>query len=209
MKVLLVSASPRHKGNTYTALSEVAKTLMQDGIEAEVVEIGTKPVGGCIACNWCKQHAEEHRCAFNNDCVNAISAKAEEADAFVFGAPVYYGQPNGSALSLVQRLLYSNGAAFSYKPVASVCVCRRGGADTSYQTLNMMFEMMSMPIVTSQYWNIAYGREPGQTAQDVEGMQTMRTLAHNMSWMLKKIHGVPTGERPDKEPAWTPKNFIR
>ncbi len=209
MKVLLVSASPRHKGNTYTALSEVAKTLMQDGIEAEVVEIGTKPVGGCIACNWCKQHAEEHRCAFNNDCVNAISAKAEEADAFVFGAPVYYGQPNGSALSLVQRLLYSNGAAFSYKPVASVCVCRRGGADTSYQTLNMMFEMMSMPIVTSQYWNIAYGREPGQTAQDVEGMQTMRTLAHNMSWMLKKIHGVPTGERPDKEPAWTPMNFIR
>ncbi len=209
MKVLLVSASPRHKGNTYTALSEVAKTLMQDGIEAEVVEIGTKPVGGCIACNWCKQHAEEHRCAFNNDCVNAISAKAEEADAFVFGAPVYYGQPNGSALSLVQRLLYSNGTAFSYKPVASVCVCRRGGADTSYQTLNMMFEMMSMPIVTSQYWNIAYGREPGQTAQDVEGMQTMRTLAHNMSWMLKKIHGVPTGERPDKEPAWTPMNFIR
>ncbi len=209
MKVLLVSASPRHKGNTYTALSEVAKTLMQDGIEAEVVEIGTKPVGGCIACHWCKQHAEEHRCAFNNDCVNAISAKAEEADAFVFGAPVYYGQPNGSALSLVQRLLYSNGAAFSYKPVASVCVCRRGGADTSYQTLNMMFEMMSMPIVTSQYWNIAYGREPGQTAQDVEGMQTMRTLAHNMSWMLKKIHGVPTGERPDKEPAWTPMNFIR
>ncbi len=209
MKVLLVSASPRHKGNTYTAVSEVAKTLMQDGIEAEVVEIGTKPVGGCIACNWCKQHAEEHRCAFNNDCVNAISAKAEEADAFVFGAPVYYGQPNGSALSLVQRLLYSNGAAFSYKPVASVCVCRRGGADTSYQTLNMMFEMMSMPIVTSQYWNIAYGREPGQTAQDVEGMQTMRTLAHNMSWMLKKIHGVPTGERPDKEPAWTPMNFIR
>lgn len=204
MKVLLVSASPRHKGNTYTALSEVAKTLMQDGIEAEVVEIGTKPVGGCIACNWCKQHAEEHRCAFNNDCVNAISAKAEEADAFVFGAPVYYGQPNGSALSLVQRLLYSNGAAFSYKPVASVCVCRRGGADTSYQTLNMMFEMMSMPIVTSQYWNIAYGREPGQTAQDVEGMQTMRTLAHNMSWMLKKSTACLPANAPTRSPRGLP-----
>lgn len=93
MKVLLVSASPRHKRNTYTALSEVAKTLEQDGIEAEVVEIGTKPVGGCIACNWCKQHAEEHRCAFNNDCVNAISAKAEEADAFVFGARSITGNP--------------------------------------------------------------------------------------------------------------------
>ena len=141
--------------------------------------------------------------------VNEISAKAEKADAFVFGAPVYYGQPNGSALSLIQRLLYSNGAAFVYKPVANVCVCRRGGADTAYQTLNMMFEMMNMPIVTSQYWNIAYGREPGQTAQDIEGMQTMRTLAHNLSWILKKFHGVPTGERPDKEAAWTPMNFIR
>ncbi len=209
MKVLLVSASPRHEGNTYTALSEVAKTLEQDGIEAEVVEIGTRPIGGCIACNWCKEHAEEHRCAFNNDRVNDISAKAEGADAFVFGAPVYYGQPNGSALSLIQRLLYSNGAAFTYKPVASVCVCRRGGADTAYQTLNMMFEMMNMPIVTSQYWNIAFGREPGQAARDIEGMQTMRTLAHNMSWILKKFHGVPTSDRPDKEPAWTPMNFIR
>ena len=209
MKVLLVSASPRRKGNTYTALCEVAKTLEQDGIEAEVVEIGTKPVRGCIACNWCTHHADEHRCAFEDDMVHEISAKAEKADAFVFGAPVYYGQPNGSALSLIQRLLYSNGAAFVYKPVANVCVCRRGGADTAYQTLNMMFEMMNMPIVTSQYWNIAYGREPGQTAQDIEGMQTMRTLAHNLSWILKKFHGVPTGERPDKEAAWTPMNFIR
>lgn len=208
MKVLLVSASPRREGNTFTALSEVAKTLNQEGIETEIIEIGSKPIGGCIACNWCKQHPEEHRCAFNNDKVNTISAKAMEADAFVFGAPVYYGQPNGSAVSLIQRLLYSNGAAFSYKPVASVCVCRRGGADTSYQSLNMMFEMMNMPIVTSQYWNIAYGREPGQAAQDVEGMQTMRTMAHNMAWMLKKFHGEPTSERPEKE-SWTPMAFIR
>ncbi len=209
MKVLLVSASPRRQGNTYTALSEVAKTLEQDGIEAEVVEIGAKPIRGCIACNKCRQDANNHRCAFDDDMVNTISAKAEMADAFVFGSPVYYGQPNGSALSLIQRLLYSNGGAFSYKPVASVCVCRRGGADTAYQTLNMMFEMMNMPIITSQYWNIAYGREPGQAAQDIEGMQTMRTLAHNMSWILKKFHGVTTTERPEKESAWTPLNFIR
>lgn len=209
MKVLLISASPRRKGNTFTALSEVAKTLEQDGIEAEVVEIGSKPIRGCIACNQCRLHADVHRCAFGDDMVNAISCKAEEADAFVFGSPVYYGQPNGTALSLIQRLLYSNGQAFSYKPVASVCVCRRGGADTAYQTLNMMFEMMNMPIVTSQYWNIAYGREPGQAAQDIEGMQTMRTMAHNLSWMLKKFHGVPTGERPDKETEWMPMNFVR
>ena len=208
MKVLLVSASPRREGNTFTALSEVAKTLNQEGIETEIIEIGSKPIGGCIACNWCKQHPEEHRCAFNNDMVNTISAKAMEADAFVFGAPVYYGQPNGSAVSLIQRLLYSNGAAFSYKPVASVCVCRRGGADTSYQSLNMMFEMMNMPVVTSQYWNIAYGAGKGEVKKDAEGMQTMRTLATNMAFLLQKIHaGGNSAPQRDERPTFT--NFIR
>ncbi len=209
MKVLLVSGSPRRGGNTLTALAEVKKTLEQDGIETELIEMGAKPVRGCIACNWCKKHPEAHRCVFDDDLTNKLSAKAAAADGFVFGAPVYYGVPNGSVLALIQRMLYSNGAAFQYKPVANVCVCRRGGADVSYQTLNMMFEMCNMPIVTSQYWNIAYGREPGQAAQDVEGMQTMRTLAHNLSWMLKKFHDVPTTERPEREPTWTPMHFIR
>lgn len=209
MKVLLVSASPRRNGNTFIALSEVAQTLEKDGIETEIVQIGAKPIRGCIACNWCKNHPDEHRCVFDDDITNKISAKAINADAFVFGAPVYYGVPNGSAIALIQRLLYSNGAAFKYKPVASVCVCRRGGADVSYQTMNMMFEMMNMPIVTSQYWNIAYGREPGQAKQDIEGMQTMRTLAHNMSWMLKKFHNEPTTDLPDHSEPWTPMHFIR
>ena len=209
MKVLLISASPRNGGNTFIALSEVQKTLEKDGIETELIQIGAKPVRGCIACNWCKSHPEAARCVFDDDIVNGISAKAKEADAFVFGAPVYYGVPNGSAISLVQRLLSSNGQAFKYKPVANVCICRRGGADVSYQTMNMMFEMMSMPVVTSQYWNIAYGREKGQAAQDVEGMQTMRTLAHNMSWMLKKFHDEPAGDRPEQELPWTPMHFIR
>ncbi len=209
MKVLLVSASPRRNGNTFIALSEVAQTLEKDGIETEIVQIGAKPIRGCIACNWCKNHPDEHRCVFDDDITNKISAKAINADAFVFGAPVYYGVPNGSAIALIQRLLYSNGAAFQYKPVANVCVCRRGGADVSYQTMNMMFEMMNMPIVTSQYWNIAYGREPGQAKQDIEGMQTMRTLAHNMSWMLKKFHNEPTNDLPDHSEPWTPMHFIR
>lgn len=208
MKVLLVSASPRRGGNTFTALHEVEKTLQQDGIETELVEIGAKPVRGCIACNWCKNHPDEHRCTFDDDITNKISAKAQDADGFVFGAPVYYGVPNATALALIQRLLYSNGGAFRYKPVANVCVCRRGGADVAYQTMNMMFEMCNMPIVTSQYWNIAYGREKGETARDVEGMQTMRTLAHNMSWMLKKFHNVETTDRPESEP-WAPMHFIR
>lgn len=209
MKVLLVSASPRRNGNTFIALSEVQKTLEKDGIETELIQIGTKPIRGCIACNWCKNHLNEHRCIFDDDICNKISAKAQDVDAFVFGAPVYFGIPNASAIALIQRLLYSNGSAFQYKPVANVCVCRRGGADVSYQTLNMMFEMCNMPIVTSQYWNIAYGREKGQASQDVEGMQTMRTLAHNMSWMLKKFHNVETTDMPEVELPKTPMHFIR
>lgn len=209
MKVLLVSASPRRGGNTFIALSEVAKTLEKDGIATELVEIGAKPIRGCIACNWCKTHPDEHRCVFTDDIANKISAKAAEADGFVFGAPVYFGIPNASAIALIQRMLYSYGAAFHYKPVANVCVCRRGGADVSYQTMNMMFEMVNMPIVTSQYWNIAYGREKGQASQDLEGMQTMRTLAHNMSWMLKKFHGAEAPDRPEAELPRTSMNFIR
>lgn len=209
MKVLLVSASPRKNGNTFTALSEAAKTLEQEGISTEIVEIGARPVRGCIDCMWCKNHPEEKRCVFTDDIANTISAKAAEADGFIFGAPVYFGQPNGSALCLIQRMLFSNGAAFQYKPVANVCICRRGGATTSLQTMNTMFEMCNMPIVTSQYWNIAFGREQGQVAQDLEGMQTMRTMARNMAWMLKKFHGVETTALPERELPWTPMNFIR
>lgn len=209
MKVLLVSASPRVNGNTFTALSEVAKVLVQEGITTEIIEIGAKPIRGCIACQWCKKHPEEHRCVFNDDLANEISAKAADADAFIFGAPVYYGQPNGSALCLIQRMLYSNVAAFMYKPVANVCICRRGGATSSLQTMNSMFEMCNMPVVTSQYWNIAYGREKGEVSQDLEGMQTMRNMAHNMAWMLKKFHGIETGATPERELPWQAMNFIR
>ncbi len=209
MKVLLVSTSPRIKGNTYTALSEAAKTLEAEGIATEIIEIGTKPIRGCIACQWCKKHPEEKRCVFDDDITNRISAKAAAVDGFIFGTPVYYGQPNGSALCLIQRMLYSNVAALMYKPVANVCICRRGGADSALQSMNAMFEMCNMPIVTSQYWNIAYGREKGEVSQDLEGMQTMRTMARNMAWMLKKFHGVATTPTPIQELPWQPMHFIR
>lgn len=209
MKVLLVNGSPRINGNTFIALSEASKILEKEGISTELIEIGAKPVRGCIACQWCKKHPEEKRCVFDDDITNRISAKAAEADGFIFGAPVYYGQPNGSALCLIQRMLYSNISAFMYKPVANVCICRRGGADTSLQTMNTVFEMCNMPIVTSQYWNIAYGREKGEVSRDAEGMQTMRTLARNMAWMLKKFHGEATTPVPDRELPWQGTNFIR
>ncbi len=209
MKVLLVNGSPHKQGNTFIALSEVAKTLQSEGIETEIVHIGLKPIRGCIACFKCKENMDG-RCVFNDDICNEISAKYAEADGFIFGSPVYYGQPNGALLSLMQRSFFSNGAAAAYKPAAAVTICRRGGATAAFQTMNMIFEMSNMPLVTSQYWNIAYGREQGETSQDVEGLQTMRTLGHNMAWMLKKFHNQEAGTQPTPdEMPWTATNFIR
>lgn len=210
MKVLLINGSPRKNGNTFVALSEAAKTLEKHGLETEIVHIGVKPVRGCIACGQCAMKQLE-RCVFDDDICNRITEKLKESDALIVGSPVYYGQPNGSVLSLIQRMFFSAGKFAKNKPAAAVCVCRRGGSTAAFQTMNMAFEMMNMPVVTSQYWNIAYGREPGQAALDVEGMQTMRTMADNMAWLLKKIHGDDHSAQPDypeREP-WQAMNFIR
>ena len=206
MKVLLINGSPRAKGNTSIALAEVAKQLEKNGIDSEVVWIGNKPIRGCIACNKCKQNPGA--CVFNDDVCNSISAKFAECDALIVGSPVYWGQPNGALLSIIQRAFYSNGANIAGKPAASIAVCRRGGATASFETLNMPFQMMNMPVVTSQYWNIVYGREEGQAALDTEGMQTMRTMANNMAWLLKKIHANGTPDYPERE-EWQPMHFIR
>ncbi len=207
MKVLLINGSPRREGNTQVALSEVAKQLKEQGIDCEIAWVGNKPLRGCIACGACKQKGNG-RCAFDDDVCNGIIAKMETSDAVIVGSPVYYGQPSGQLLCVQQRMLFAGGPYFQNKPAAAVCVCRRGGATAAFQTLQMPFQMCNMPIVPSQYWNIAYGREEGQAAQDVEGMQTMRTLANNMAWLLKKMHNVPTTDTPDREP-WQPMNFIR
>ena len=207
MKVLLINGSPRKKGNTFLALSEAAKTLQQQGIETEIVQIGVNPVRGCIACGQCMTK-QLNRCVFDDDICNRISEKMNEADALIVGSPVYYGQPNGSVLSLIQRMCFSAGNKMVNKPAAAVCVCRRGGATAAYQTLNMPFQMMNMPVVTSQYWNIVYGREEGQAALDTEGMQTMRTMANNMAWLLKKIHVSGNPDYPKRE-EWQPMSFIR
>lgn len=189
MKVLMINGSPRQKGNTSIALAEIAKQLKKLGIESEMVWIGNKPIRGCIACNTCRE--KPGACVFNDDVCNSISARMNESDALIVGSPVYYGQPNGALMAIVQRMLYSNGAAFRGKPAAAVAVCRRGGATAAFQTLNMPFMLMNMPVVPSQYWNIVYGREPGQASLDTEGMQTMRTLANNMAAMLKATSGEP------------------
>ena len=207
MKVLLINGSPRKEGNTSITLSEVAKQLSIEGIDSEMVWIGNKPIRGCIACGQCKDQGLG-RCVFDDDVCNRISEKFAEADALIVGSPVYYGQPNGALLSIIQRAFFSNGANISGKPAASIAVCRRGGATAVFEALNMPFQMMNMPIVTSQYWNIVYGRTPGDAALDTEGLQTMRTLARNMAWLLKSTNGEKAPGRPADE-AWEAMHFIR
>jgi len=207
MKVLLVNGSAHKQGNTFLALSEVAKTLQDNGVEAEIMQLGNKPVRGCIACGQCRIKQLEC-CVFDDDVCNRIVEKLDKADGLIVGAPVYYGQPNGAVMAVMQRVFFSAGEKVQNKPAAAVTVCRRGGATAAFQTLNMMFQMMNMPVVTSQYWNITYGREPGEASQDVEGMQTMRTLAHNMAWLLKKIHADGGPSYPEREP-WQAMHFIR
>ena len=206
-KVLLINGSPRPDGNTFCALQEIAGQLEKHGIETEIFQIGNKPVHMCINCGGCRRIGAQG-CVFDDDPCNAIAAKLAGADALIVGSPVYYGQPNGGVLAVMQRLFYSNGKLVQNKPAAAVAVCRRGGATATLQTLNMMFEMMNMPVVTSQYWNIAYGSGKGEAKLDAEGMQTMRTLANNMAWLLDKIHaGGPAA--PDREEPHAFTNFIR
>lgn len=204
MKVLLINGSPHKSGNTYLALREVEQELEKEGIDAEIMSVGTKPVRGCIACSTCK-NTGSNKCVFEDDICNEVSAKMAQSDGLIVGSPVYYGQPNGTVIALVQRMLYSNGAAFNGKPAAGVAVCRRGGATVALQTLNMPFQILNMPIVTSQYWNIVYGRTEGEAVLDTEGMQTMRSLAKNMAYMLKATKDQP---KPQYE-ARQAMHFIR
>ncbi|MCR5351686.1 MAG: flavodoxin family protein [Bacteroidales bacterium] len=206
-KVLLINGSPRADGNTFCALSEIATQLQKHGIETEIFQIGNKPVRMCINCGGCRRN-DGKGCIFDDDPCNAIARKIAASDAVVVGSPVYYGQPNGGILAVMQRLFYSAGHLVQNKPAAAVAICRRGGATASLQTLNMMFEMMNMPVVTSQYWNIAYGAAKGEVKRDAEGMQTMRVLADNMAWLLDKIHA-DGPSAPERTEAHTFTNFIR
>lgn len=206
MKVLLINGSPRPSGNTATLLKEAAAQLEKNGIDSEIVNIGGKAVHGCTACSVCRGD-NEHHCTFKDDICNHLIDLMAKSDALIVGSPVYYGQPNGAVLALLQRMAYAGGAFMQGKPAAAVTVCRRGGASAAFQTLQMPFQMLNMPIVTSQYWNIAYGSAPGQVSQDAEGMQTMRTLADNMAYMLKQFDSGKAG-KPEREPG-TFTNFIR
>ena len=194
MKVLLINGSPRHNGNTSIALNEVARTLEAEGIETVTIGIGNQPVRGCIACTAC---TKKGRCAFSDPLYDKILAVLQEGiDGLIVGSPVYYGGANGSLCALLDRLFYSAASLMAYKPAASVAVCRRGGAGSTFDRLNKYFTINNMPIVSSQYWNSVHGAAPGDAEQDLEGLQTMRTLARNMAWMLR---GMKPEERPQAE----------
>lgn len=185
MKVLLVNGGPHKEGNTHAALLEAARQMEKEGIETEIFWLGNAPIAGCRACFACGKYG---KCAID-DCVNVFLEKAERADGFLFGSPVHWGGASGALTSFMDRLFYADlvggGNRFYLKPAAAVSTARRAGATATWDQLNKYFGLMQMPIVTSQYWNLVHGSRSGQTEQDEEGMQTMRTLARNMAFMLK------------------------
>lgn len=183
MKALLINGSPHAAGCTFTALSELQKTLEQEGVEAEIVHVGNKDVRGCIACRKCK---ETGKCVFD-DIVNEIAPKFAACDAFVIGSPVYFASPNGTAVSFMDRLFYSCSVDKTMKVGAAVVSCRRGGNTATFDMLNKYLSISGMPIATSQYWNMVHGGTAEEVKQDLEGLQTMRTLGRNMAFLMKSI----------------------
>ncbi|HPX31715.1 MAG TPA: flavodoxin family protein, partial [Smithella sp.] len=184
MNVLLINGSPNKKGCTYAALSEVAKALKKQDIDAEIFYVGNKPIRGCTACGKC---SETGKCIFDDDAVNVAIGKAAEADGFVFGSPVHYAGASGFITSFLDRCFFAGSDVFAYKPGAAVVSCRRGGATAAFDQLNKYFTISNMPVVSSQYWNMVHGNTPEEVLQDLEGLQIMRTLGQNMAWLLKSI----------------------
>ena len=205
MKVLILNGSPRINGNTTIAINEMVKIFEQEGVETEVVQIGNQDIRGCIACGTC---AERGQCVFD-DAVNQLAEKFKKADGLVAASPVYYASANATLVACMDRLFYSTPFDKTMKVGASVVVARRGGCSASFDELNKYFTICGMPVASSQYWNSVHGREKGDAAQDLEGLQTMRVLARNMTFLMKSIalgkeqYGLPETEE------WQPTHFIR
>ena len=206
MKVILVNGSPHKQGCTYTALTEIKKTLENNGIDTEEFWLGNKPTAGCIGCGNC---LETGKC-FRADKVNEFLEKVPEADGFFFGTPVHFASGSGMITSFMDRVFYGRRNLFKNKLAACVVSCRRGGATSTFDQINKYFAMNNMPIVTSQYWNMVHGSKQEDVLKDEEGLQTMRTLANNMSWLLKCIEaGKNAGIKEPENEKIIQTNFIR
>jgi len=205
MKVLMINGSPHANGNTYIALHEMEKIFEENRIETEIINIGSKAVRGCIACQTCM---ESGKCVFD-DIVNETAPKFEACDGFVVGSPVYYASANATLIAFLDRLFYSTHFDKTMKVGASVVAARRGGLSSTFDELNKYFTICGMPVASGQYWNSIHGRVQGEASQDAEGLQTMRTLARNMTFLMKSIElGRETYGLPEKEPFQCT-NFIR
>ena len=205
MKVLIINGSPRVDGNTTLAVKELSNVFSLEGIDVEVIQVGGKEIRGCIACLSC---AKTGKCVFN-DVVNTVAEKFKEADGLIVASPVYYAQANSTLVSLLTRMFYSSKFDKTMKVGASVAVARRGGCSSTFDELNKFFTISGMPVVSSQYWNSVHGKDKGQAEEDEEGLQTMRVLARNMSFLMKSIAlGKEAYGLPEKENRiYT--NFVR
>lgn len=196
-KVLLINGSPHTRGCTAAALEEMIKVFHSEGVETELVNIGNKVIRGCISCGSCEKSG---KCVFD-DAVNEVAPKFEAADGLVIGSPVYYGSPNGTLLSFLDRLFYSTSFSKHFKIGAAVVSCRRGGNTASFDVLNKYFTISSMPVASSTYWNQVHGFTAEDVKKDLEGLQTMRNLARNMAFLIRSVadarekYGLPALER--------------
>ncbi|MBQ7568726.1 flavodoxin family protein [bacterium] len=205
MKVLIINGSPKTNGNTALSLKEMEKVFEAEGIQTETVHIGNKDIRGCIACGTCHTKGQ---CVFN-DIVNELAPTFAEADGLVVASPVYYASANATLIACLDRLFFSTPFDKTMKVGASVVIARRGGCSATFDELNKYFTICGMPVASSQYWNSVHGREPGEAEKDAEGLQTMRTLARNMTFLMKSIAlGKEKYGLPEKE-TWQPTHFIR
>ncbi len=205
MKVLMINGSPHSKGNTFIALQEMEKIFKQEGMETEIVHVGNKDIRGCIACYSC---IEKGKCVFD-DLVNEAAPKFEACDGLVIGSPVYYASANATLIAFLDRLFYSTHFDKTMKVGASVVAARRGGLSSTFDELNKFFTICGMPVASGQYWNSIHGRQQGEANEDAEGLQSMRTLARNMTFLMKSISlGKTQFGLPEKE-AVTRTNFVR
>ena len=201
MKVLILNGSPKTNGNTMTAISEMVKVFDSEGVESEVIHVGNKDIRGCVSCNSC---ATKGKCVFD-DVVNEIAPNFEASDGLVLASPVYYASANATLIACLDRLFYSSSFDKTMKVGASIVAARRGGCSATFDELNKYFTISGMPVASSQYWNSVHGRTPGEAVKDLEGLQTMRVLAKNMTFLMKSIAlGKEKFGLPDKEEhLWT------
>lgn len=209
MKVLLLNGSPHEHGCTAAALKTVAETLNTHGIETETVWTGAGPQLDCTACQTCRR-LKNNRCVFNDDLINPFIEKAESADGFVFGSPVYYAHPSGRLISMLDRVFYAGGRVFAGKPGAAVVSARRAGTTAALDVINKYFTITQMPVVSSSYWNMVHGNTPDEVMRDEEGLQTLRNLAHRMADLLQKASAAKAANlTPPTMESGAHTNFIR